>query len=52
MAMFDWTPSAQANVFTAAASRKRLAARTAKLIKWPTSEKWPIETKRLIFSDS
>jgi len=35
MAMFDWSTSAQANVYTAAANRKRLSGRTANLIKMP-----------------
>jgi hypothetical protein len=39
MAMFDWSTSAQANVYTAAASRKRLAAEGSRLIKWPTQGK-------------
>jgi integrase len=36
MAMFDWSTSGQANTYTAAANRKRLAAEGSRLIKWPT----------------
>jgi hypothetical protein len=32
VALFDWTSEKQADVYTAAASRKRMAADTAKLI--------------------
>jgi integrase len=39
MAMFDWSTSAQANAYTAAANRKRLASEGSRLIKWPTESK-------------
>ena len=32
MAMFDWSTAAQANVYTAAANRKKLAAKGSRLI--------------------
>jgi DeoR/GlpR family transcriptional regulator of sugar metabolism len=32
MALFDWTSEKQANVYTAAANKKRLATEAAKLI--------------------
>jgi hypothetical protein len=32
MALFDWTSEKQANIYTAAANRKRLAAQAAQLL--------------------